>query len=198
MRDDWYGDKRDLVKWGVLFHLARHYRVRAIIQVPFLRARITEGPWLESNRRRWLIAAEVWLHFRNLLDIRRLGRRCRLAIDVLDTRFDPLTRKSYIGEVVRQLGTYEMQKIVLLDPDTGLEPRRRTGSHVGLDEVAAVWRTLASGDWLVLYQHARRVKGWRGGARETFARACRVEVARVRSFWSTSASDVVLFALLKR
>jgi hypothetical protein len=28
MRDEWYGDKRDLVKWGVLLHLAKQHGVK--------------------------------------------------------------------------------------------------------------------------------------------------------------------------
>ena len=52
-------------------------------------------------------------------------------------------------------------KVVLLDPDTGMEPTRRTESHVGRDEIEEVWRALSSHDWLVLYQHQRRESGWR-------------------------------------
>ena len=31
MKDTWYGDKRDLVKWGTLVHLARRENIKQII-----------------------------------------------------------------------------------------------------------------------------------------------------------------------
>ncbi|WP_157844579.1 hypothetical protein [Dehalococcoides mccartyi] len=33
MKDKWYGDKRDLVKWGVLLTLAKMFSARRILQV---------------------------------------------------------------------------------------------------------------------------------------------------------------------
>jgi len=37
MKDTWYGDRRDLVKWGTLVHLARSEQIMTVIQVAFLR-----------------------------------------------------------------------------------------------------------------------------------------------------------------
>ena len=37
MRDKYYTDKRDLIKWGVLLHLAEEYSLQRIIQVAYLR-----------------------------------------------------------------------------------------------------------------------------------------------------------------
>ena len=33
MKDEWYGDNRDLVKWGALLELARRFDASCIIQV---------------------------------------------------------------------------------------------------------------------------------------------------------------------
>jgi hypothetical protein len=38
MQDQWYGDKRDLVKWGTLLELARKYQVTQILQVLYHRS----------------------------------------------------------------------------------------------------------------------------------------------------------------
>lgn len=37
MRDIWYSDNRDLVKWGVLAHIARTQFLKTIVQVPYWR-----------------------------------------------------------------------------------------------------------------------------------------------------------------
>ena len=49
MQDEWYGDKRDVIKWGTLVHLAHRHAIRAIIQVAFLR--LSDKPRLESDGR---------------------------------------------------------------------------------------------------------------------------------------------------
>ena len=38
MRDIWYADNRDLIKWGALFHLARVFEAVRILQVAYYRA----------------------------------------------------------------------------------------------------------------------------------------------------------------
>ncbi len=58
MQDQWYGDNRDLVKWGTLIELARRYEVRHILQVLYYRrARIHVGG------KEVEIAKEVTHHF---------------------------------------------------------------------------------------------------------------------------------------
>jgi hypothetical protein len=37
MRTIWFGDRRDLLKWGLLVHLAHEKQLKTIIQVPYLR-----------------------------------------------------------------------------------------------------------------------------------------------------------------
>jgi len=196
VKDAWYGDKRDLIKWGALVHLARHNRARKIIQVAFFRPTVLDNrPHLESEGQEWPVAEEVWFHFRDLRSIRHLARRCGLKIDVLGTRFDHANRDKYFRDVVRALEAAKGRKVVLLDPDTGMEPTRRTESHVGRDEIEEVWRALSSHDWLVLYQHQRRESGWRDEVRKEFSRAC--DGARVDMFASPRASDVAFFVASK-
>ena len=58
MQDRWYGDNRDLVKWGTLFELARRYEAKQILQILYYRrAKIEiDGEVVE-------IAKEVTHHF---------------------------------------------------------------------------------------------------------------------------------------
>jgi len=37
VKDKWYGDKRDLVKWGILLTLAKMFSARRILQVAYYR-----------------------------------------------------------------------------------------------------------------------------------------------------------------
>ena len=74
--------------------------------------------------------------------------------------FDPKERDTYLRMVVAMLNADNRRKVVLLDPDTGIAPSKQTGDHIGLDEIRSVWEALCRRDWLVLYQHGRRVKGW--------------------------------------
>src|SRR2546430_2724044 len=194
MREEWYGDKRDVVKWGTLVHLARDNGIQAIVQVALFR--VSDRPRLESDGREWEIAEEVWSHFRSLRAILRLQRPCGLQIRVLDNRFEARERHTYLRKLVSMLAANRRRKVVLLDPDTGIAPGRKTGAHIGPEEITEVWRALSRGDGLVLYQHGRRAKSWRNAVRRQFARACRV--ARVLTFVSESASDVALFATAKR
>ena len=37
MRDKWFGDNRDLVKWSVLLHLAKENNINNILQIAYYR-----------------------------------------------------------------------------------------------------------------------------------------------------------------
>ena len=37
MRDQWYADNRDLVKWGILLRLAERYATKHILQILYYR-----------------------------------------------------------------------------------------------------------------------------------------------------------------
>ena len=47
MQDRWYGDNRDLVKWGTQLELAQKYRVKHILQVLYYR----KNDWNRTERR---------------------------------------------------------------------------------------------------------------------------------------------------
>ncbi|NOZ27474.1 MAG: hypothetical protein GXP39_05395 [Chloroflexi bacterium] len=195
MRELWYGDNRDLVKWGTLVQLAREERINKLVQVAFLRE--TERPRLRSNGEEFPIAWEVWKHFRDLRNIEALGQRTGIEIEVIDRPFDERKRREYLEFVkglVQRNGTE--RKIVLLDPDTGIEPRNVRPEHVTVEEIKAIWGVLSEGDWLVLYQHRWRAQGWIDKARGKFAKAC--GAGKVRTYLGmTIAPDVALFAAKK-
>ena len=194
MKDTWYGDRRDLVKWGVLVHLARREKVGRIVQVAFLRE--GERHPLQTDRGEARIPEEVWAHFRSVTSIEALGRSTGLEIETLTRPFDGTQRANYVRWVADCLRERREKKVVLLDPDTGIEPRNVRTEHVKAAEVRCMWKALVPGDWLVLYQHRWRDDSWRETAREKFRQACGTD--EVETFSAKGvAGDVAFFATKK-
>jgi hypothetical protein len=147
LRDQWYGDARDLVKWAVLLHLAQSYSVKRILQVAYLR----QSNWgrIEVNGDRYPIPQTVIDHFRNIHNI--LSLPCEPSIEVIDSLFDNRDRyKQAIEDAIAR----QHPSIIFLDPDTGLEPKGRPGfEHVLNSEIEYIWNKMAAGDIMALYQH---------------------------------------------
>jgi len=141
----------------------------------------------------------VWQYLRNLSLIRGLGEKTGLDIVVFDREFDPERRREYIREVADFLKSRPGRKVVLLDPDTGIEPKKAGPKHVKVIEIQELWEVLSQGDWLVLYQHAFRETNWRETTRERFAEACGVKEEEVKTFEAGEiAWDVAFFAANRR
>jgi hypothetical protein len=153
MQDRFYGDNRDLVKWGTLFELARRYGANQILQVLYYRP--NSWPRITVGGEEVGIAEEVTQHFRNSKSIRCLKRSDPLVfVEVLGDTFS--SRHQYLSYIISAITKRSSKPgIVFLDPDTGLEPPSRNSNlgHVLYDELTEIWRNLESGDVLVLYQH---------------------------------------------
>jgi hypothetical protein len=194
MKDTWYADHRDLVKWGTLVHVARRERLRAIVQVPFLR--LADRPPLQTGAGTVPIDSEVWRFFREPLSVRDLGERLGVDIVVFDRPFVPRQRKDYRQGFVSLIHETGHPKVVLLDPDTGIAPAQAGPQHVTAADVRGAWTGLSRGDWLIVYQHASRTRGWRQEATSRFRMA--IGAARVEEFFADKiASDVVFVGARK-
>lgn len=195
MRDRWYGDNRDVVKWSTLVHLARREAVPAILYVAMYRADAAPAP-LTTAHGKVAPPSEVLRHFRDLDDVQRLAGATGLEIQVLK---DPFTdRTAYFGRVCDRVRAPRREPLlVLLDPDIGLAPDTPGPEHVTSAEVAAVFDALRPGDILVCYQHARRQKDWRGRARRAFANAPGLPSFDVEVLQSELARDVLMLAVKK-
>jgi hypothetical protein len=87
-------------------------------------------------------------------------------------------------------------KVVLLDPDTGMEPASGADrKHIKAREVEVLWAALDSGDWMVLYQHRWPDPGWREDAKRRFEEALETEVKVFRG--KRIAPDAAFFAAQK-
>lgn len=119
MRDKFFGDKRDLVKWAVLFQLAKDFRAQRILQLAFYQP--SEFAKITINKKECDIPPEVLVHFR---DIRKIAAiQSEIQVTVFDIPFD--NRYSYLKDVISFLPCFQNQTcVVFLDPDIGLEPSR--------------------------------------------------------------------------
>jgi len=170
VKDTWYADQRDLVKWGTLALLAERHSLAAIVQVAYLRPG-TRGALL-NGKGEVPISPAVWSFFRDVTAVRSLGDLLHRRIVVIDAPFIPQRRRQYRQAVVESVRSVASSKIVLLDPDTGIAPAKPSGKHVTTEDIAAVWEILQSGDWLAVYQHQSRSKTWKHDARDRFAAVC--------------------------
>jgi hypothetical protein len=189
MQDQWYGDNRDLVKWGTLLELARRYRVKQVLQILYHRSN-TWSP-IEIDEESVPIPDEVIQHFRDTKSICTLNSP--VPVEVLSEAFSDRVQylKYVIGEI---LGRKAIKKIVFLDPDTGLEPR---GGHPNLKhvlegELEMIWNSLSRGDVLVFYQHQPHIPDWINTKKRQFSEAIRASDAK-RAYAPLIAPDVVFF-----
>mgnify|MGYP001182519487 CR=1 FL=1 len=195
MRHEWYGNDRDLVKWGALVHLAEREQVETIIQVA-MRRPDGEVPPLKTSRGQVAPPDAVAAHFRNLEDIARLGEASGVSIEVLQEPFTD--RRRYFARVAdRVRASREAPVLLFLDPDIGLVAERPGPEYVSSDEVASLFEALHPGDLLVCYQHGRRHKDWRGQARRAFANAPGLPSFDVEVVTSERARDVLMLAVRK-
>ena len=191
MRDRWYGDNRDLVKWGVILHIAREHGIARILQVAYLRP--TSWKSLEINGTPQPMPEAVITHFRRVQNITALCRTPR--IEVLASEFSD--RSTYMTEVTAAVGGARSNRsLVFLDPDTGLAPGKPTLDHVLDTEVRDIWRAMPAGDVLVFYQHETNKAGkpWVQPKREQFEDALGLARGSAKVAWGPDvARDVAFF-----
>ena len=190
MRDQWYGDARDLVKWGVLLHLAQVHSVKRVLQVAYLRP--SKRGQLDIDGRKHDIQDPVINHFRDVHNILKLP--CELRIEVIDSPFeDRIQYKQAVVDIIAR----QHPCIVFLDPDTGLEPAGRPGlEHVLDSELEYIWNKMAVGDVLVFYQHQTNRNGqpWIEPKRKQFEKALRLPSGSAKvATGSEIASDVAFY-----
>jgi hypothetical protein len=196
MRHQWYGDNRDLIKWGALVHLAQSRNLKRIIQAAYLRPD-SPRPRLECDDKSVSIPDPVYNHFRDIHDISRLSGVSGIEIDVIDDLYDTTQRSAYTQKVLERINLAKgLPIVVFLDPDTGIAERNAKPEHVTPEEVRQIWEPLKPSDWLVLYQHRHRKNNWEEIKRSEFERA--IGTGKIETFRAKNgATDVVFLCAAK-
>lgn len=193
MQDRWYGDHRDLIKWGTLLELAARYHAKHILQVLYYR----KNTWaqIEVGGTNVDIASEVIQHFRDVNSIRSLGGS--LPIEVLNEEFE--NRGNYLKAVTSAIqARAACPGIVFLDPDTGLEPPsgKYGPTHVLNSELRYIWASMSLGDILVFYQHETNKNGdpWIPPKMDQFVKALGIQPGCAKHAYAPLiARDVAFF-----
>jgi hypothetical protein len=153
MRDEWIGDRLDLMKWSAVKKLVdRRRSVKPIITyIPY---------WRSTDICPETVNAGVWEHFRSrrrypgpfVREENVFTNACwgepyssRKTYHTKATEFLELVRKRTDGPM-----------LLFLDPDTGLSPQRANLNHVTEKEVKSLWDKLHGGDVLAVFQHRPR------------------------------------------
>jgi hypothetical protein len=158
MKDEWFSDHLDLAKWAIVHRLASDHGLRRVDHIAFFRR--SAPPGILCGGRTVPVDDAVWSYFR---DWKRMEKEALAGLEVriFDKEWLEVSRTDYVADAVRWLGGRTGAGLVLLDPDTGLEPDKVSNeTHVLYSEVKDIWSALNSGDVLAIYQHAPR--GWKG------------------------------------
>jgi hypothetical protein len=192
MKDQFYADNRDLIKWGGIVHLCNTTGIKHVIQVAYFR----DSSWLRLNfnGKDERIPKDVITHFRSIGDIKRLGKKVGIAIDIVKSEFSDSTREVYTKSICQRIQKQTQHQIVFLDPDTGLAVQNVEEEHVESAEVSSIWQSLKRGDFLVLYQHNPRISEWRNVRRKELAKALGLKESMIK-MWEASEriKDVVFY-----
>jgi len=195
MRNRWYSDNRDLVKWSILTHLARMTAATRILQIAYFRHDTFAG--IEIDAEPFEISSELKAHFRDIRRIKDLSSPVKISI--FDMVFE--NRDEYLDQATNFITSFaDEQCIVFLDPDTGLEPAHPNLNHVLEEEIEKFWATLKSGDVLVFYQHQTNRNGapWMELKRRQFERAIKAPEGTVKIAHGLKlARDVAFFYVRK-
>lgn len=195
MRNRWYADNRDLIKWGVLLRLAGSFEASRILQLAFYRP--SEFGQLVIDGQAHNIPEEVIAHFRNLRTIGSISSEIRVTV------FDPVfeDRPTHLQAVLALLPAFGRERcIVFLDPDTGLEPQNPSLDHVLNDEAGTIWTNMKNGDVFAFYQHQTNRAGqpWIEPKRSQLAEALQVQSDAIKIAQAPDiANDVVFFFIQK-
>ena len=196
MKDAWYGDNKDLVKWSILAQLATKYKTPRIVYAAYYRPSVWSP--LDIDGHPYRIPVGVITHFRDIHKITTMN--AGLQINLIGNVF--ANRAQYTQGIIGAIGAPGTGPcIVFLDPDIGLEPGRPRPEHVLVSEVSAVWNAMRPYDLLSFFQHRTNRKGapWIGAKRKQLAGAIGLSPSAVKvAKGPRIAPDVVLFYCQKR
>jgi len=195
MREVWFADNRDLIKWAILVHAARTYGLKTIVQVPYWRPENTRPRFCFGNDR-VAVVDDVWRFFRDIRSVERLGDQVEMTVKVIAEEFSHTNRDAYSDCISRQLKSCTRPLLLFLDPDTGMAPRTTRITHVTETEVARAWGELCARDWLVFYQHARHKADWISPVSQQLSKIC--EGASVKVALSKEVGRDVAFLCVER
>lgn len=195
MRDQWFSDNRDLVKWSVLFHLAAQNQAAYILQVAYFRP--SKYGKITIDNKEIEIPAEVLSFFRSISNIQQINSKIKVA--VLDREFED--RIAYEKAAIDFINDYSRSRcLVFLDPDTGLEPANPDLKHVLASEAQCLFQAIKPDDVFVFYQHKTNRNGqpWIEPKKKQLASAIGVPCTEIKVAYGPDIANDVAFYYIRR
>jgi hypothetical protein len=156
MKDEWFSDHLDLIKWAIVHRLAASHGLQHVAHIAFFSPSKTPSIHIDVDDHP--VNDVVWRYFR---DWKRMEQQSLgdLRVRIFDQTWHGTARSDYVKSASCWLKQQKDARLVLLDPDTGLAPTSG-GDHRHLrpSEVNDIWLALKTGDILAIYQHAPRGK----------------------------------------
>ena len=179
MRNEFYGDRKDLWKWTVVLNEAGESRQILYLAMyrPDQKVKRTSG-----------IRPDVIEFFHAEHKALNAGKECS-RIKGLSSRivpflalYEPGQMDAFLAPVKQALESRikPSSYVVFLDPDTGI--REKSGpEHVCPRLLASVWKSMVSGDTLLIYQHyaRKKVDSWLSEKAELIAKAIQTACSNV-------------------
>jgi len=160
VRDEFYADGKDVWKWTCTLEAAEGKT--HILHVAMYRPdkRRSYGKAFCNLSKIGHQVVDFFDRERQSLRPKGLLRRVERLdsrVEVLATPYLHNTRHTYFEAVVEKLKRRAAGScyVVLLDPDTGIEPARPADEHLCCDDMLSVWHTMTPGDILLVVQFCR-------------------------------------------
>ncbi len=168
MKNQYFGDDRDLFKYDLVLRLMTH--VTGLRQFTFLPMLTPPDKGTDGNKTK-LTSERIGgrneplcgylssCSSNNRRDVKLIApyfhdQGIPTNIHAPDMYFSHLTRRFYFSDIPQ---SWLEDALVLFDPDNGLENRRFTRKHLRFDELKQVWDR-ATSSVLVVFQYIPRVK----------------------------------------
>lgn len=179
MRNEFYGDRKDLWKWTIVLNEAGDSRpvLYAAMFRPDGKVKYETG-----------IRADVVDFFRNerkALNVQKECSRIKLLssqiVPFLET-YVPERLDAYLAPIKQVLESRSdtCNYVVFLDPDTGI--REKSGrEHACKRLLTSVWKSMRPGDTLLIYQHyaRKKVDSWISEKSELIAETLQTKISDI-------------------
>jgi hypothetical protein len=204
MRDQFYGDRKDVLKWTLALQAAGSEK-RILYVVMYRPHKGTHGQdfrpidqalqevvrFFESERKKFGAGIP-----RRLAGVSALmpGR-----IDLVSEIYEHRDRRQYFEKILSRLCSRSPAQnfVVLLDPDNGIAGLNPKSEHVCPQQILSVWSAMWPGDVLIVYQHQFRDKEWRIKRLTVLASAINVPLGRIKEHRVEGVRDVCFFQVVK-
>jgi|GEM_PF-5028945 len=207
MRDEFYSDGKDVVKWTIINDEAGKHR--PVFYIVMKRPNENKGHGLSHKKvgSEANVAIEEFFQKERLNGTKDLKRIKQLevkgfleaVIEIKDNIYEHSKRCEYFNEVINALNIFlpDTKRIVFLDPDNGIGGKAPNSRHVCIEQMADLWEAMNNGDTLIVYQHQFRDKEWANKRAFMLAAAIDREIKQdqIRKF--SSVHDVCFFVVTK-